>query len=93
MTSNPPGQCVADYKVLFVVGKAPNGAVTVDYTWHLTSGRTVAGKPITLQSDSSQTSTYQEFSNGGTGDVYVDWAAGGSSGESNHVSVTISCIK
>jgi serine/threonine-protein kinase len=94
VVSDPPGQCVASYSVTFSTGALPNGSVDVDYTWHLASGRTVAAGPVTLKADSSQSYGTRETSNGTTtGDVFVTWTAGGSSGTSNSASVTISCLK
>ena len=93
VVSDPPGQCVANYEVVFTVSNPPGGSVTVNYSWHLTTGRIIPAKPITLKEGTSQTETYQEFSNGSKGDVYVAWSANGASGTSNLASLTISCIK
>jgi hypothetical protein len=79
--------------VVFTAGDLPGGSADVNYSWHLATGGTASESPITLKSGSSQTSTYQERSNGTTGDVYVTWSADGISRDSNSVSVTITCIK
>ena len=93
VVSDPPGQCVANYEVVFTVSNPPGGSVTVNYSWQLTSGRPTPTKQVTLKQGASQTETYQEFSNGSKGDVSVAWSANGTTGTSNVASVTISCIK
>jgi serine/threonine-protein kinase len=92
--TNQPVQCVATYSVVFSVGNPPGGSVTVDYSWHLTNGSTVAQGPITLKRGPSQIYAYRELENStSSGDVYVTWSADGSSGQSNSVPVTIICTK
>lgn len=75
---------------MFTAGELPNGSATVDYSWHLANGTMVAGAPITLASNSSQSAGTRESSKKTiTGDVYVSWSADGHKGTSNHVTVTI----
>jgi hypothetical protein len=93
VVSNTPGRCVASYEVVFTARNLPNGSATINYTWHLANGSTTPGASTTLNANSSQAFGTRESSKAPTltGEVYVTWTAGWTSGESNKVSVTITC--
>lgn len=79
--------------MVFTAGNLPNGSVDISFTWHLANGTDVSGQPVTLAANSSQAEGTRESSKAPTmtGDVYVTWTANGTGGQSNRMSVTITC--